>query len=492
MLEIDPNPYKLQHLMPEKIFQRLTILQSRKSLPESLAELGFPLDLRCGGKGTCGRCQVLLCSGKWELAGKAVAVPLLAKACQARLLSASGVIEIPESSLQARNGKMSSEWNCGPVPVSNSPVIAIDLGTTTIAAVKIYRGSILGRTSCFNSQNRFGDNVISRISYAGVSSENLAELQQAAVASINDLLLELGTGDICRIAVAGNTVMSTILHGIDPSPIGCLPFIPPTRIFPPRPAQELGLQAKVPLFTVPAISAYIGGDLTAGLAEIQLKPGEMLVDIGTNCEIIFHAPQGLICAAAAAGPAFEGAGIHCGSRAVDGAIDHYFGKDKFSWIGSGIPKGLCGSAMLDFLAVERRLGHLNEFGRLQPQKETFDLAPGVFLHEWDIAQLLKAKAAVGSGIHTLEEFSRAQADKIYLAGSFAQYLDLANAISIGMLPAQRDYQIVGNTSLAGAAHLACCPDFSTELEKLSSEPKEIPLNTLPNFEDHFIDAMLLP
>jgi len=478
--------------MPDKIVHRLTILQSPKSLPDVLAERGFPLDLRCGGKGTCGRCRIELLSGRWECNGQELAVPGQAKACQVRLLSASGEIAIPENSLQQRNGKMSSDWVFGTLPKCADVVIAVDLGTTTIAAVKIQQGRVLSRASCYNAQNRFGDNIITRICHAGASAENLVELQQAAVSSINELLRELDARDICRIAIAGNTVMSTILHGVDPSPLGKLPFTPPMRIFPIRQASEIGIEADVPLLTIPAISAYIGGDLTAGLAELQLAPGEMLVDIGTNCEIIFHAPQGLVCAAAAAGPAFEGAGIHCGTRAIAGAIDHYFGNGEFSVIGNTEPKGLCGSAMLDFLAIERKLGHLNEFGRLQPQRETFDLAHGVFLHEWDISQLLKAKAAVGSGIHALEEYCQSKAEKLYLAGGFAQYLCLSNAIAIGMLPAGREYCIAGNTSLAGAAHLACQPNFAATLEKCIEGPREIPLNSLPAFEDHYIDALLLP
>jgi uncharacterized 2Fe-2S/4Fe-4S cluster protein (DUF4445 family) len=478
--------------MSANTVHRLTIFRSSKTMPEILAERGFPLDLRCGGKGTCGRCLIELLEGRWESNGKELLIPGQAKACQVRLLSDTGEIAIPETSLQHRNGKMSSDWAFGNLPDCADPVIAIDLGTTTIAAVKIHQGRILKRASCYNAQNRFGDNVIARISHAEGSAENLVELQQAAVASINELLAELDTENVSRIAIAGNTVMSTILHGIDPSPLGKIPFTPPMRIFPVRKASEFGLNAEVPLDTVPAISAYIGGDLTAGLAELRLTSGEMLVDIGTNCEIIFHAPQGLVCAAAAAGPAFEGAGIHSGMRAVDGAIDHYFGKGKFSVIGNTGPKGICGSGMLDFLAVERQAGHLNEFGRLQPQHETFELAPEVFLHEWDIAQLLKAKAAISSGIHALEEFCQSKAAKIHLAGGFAQYLNLNNAIAIGMLPPGREYSIVGNTSLAGAAHLACLPEFADTLEKYIESPQEIHLNALPTFEDHFIDNLLLP
>ena len=156
----------------------------------------------------------------------------------------------------------------------------------------------------------------------------------AAVESVNELLDRLEPDGAARIALAGNTVMSCLFHGIDPSPIGVMPFTPPCRIFPVRGAAELGLRAgDIPVLTVPAIAGYVGGDLTAGLLETPLRPGELLVDIGTNCEIILQTEQGMFCTAAAAGPAFEGAGIHCGSRAVPGAIDHYFGRNSCSVIG---------------------------------------------------------------------------------------------------------------------------------------------------------------
>ncbi|MPN02962.1 hypothetical protein SDC9_150183 [bioreactor metagenome] len=163
----------------------------------------------------------------------------------------------------------------------------------------------------------------------------------------------------------------------------------------------------------------------------------------------------------------------------------------FSVLGGGEPRGLCGSAFIDFLAVERAAGHLNEFGRYQPRAETMTITPEIFVHEYDIEQLLKAKAAVWAGIRTLEEYCGRRANRIYLAGGFAQNLDLEHAVAIGMLP-ERTYEIVGNTSLGGAARLAAAPETTAELERLIDLPREVPLNTLPGFEDNFIDGLLLP
>ncbi|MDD2478665.1 MAG: ASKHA domain-containing protein [Victivallaceae bacterium] len=458
---------------------------------EILSSLISGLDLRCGGRGTCGRCRVLLLSGLWDVNGVKVEAPAEALACRTRLLSETGEVETADTPSGLQEDIRFSEWASGPLPVSSEPVIAIDIGTTTIAAAKIHNGEIVHKVGCYNSQSRFGDNVITRINYGATAPGNLNELQKAVVNSINELLSLLDVSDITRIAVSGNTVMSCILHKVDPSSIGVMPFTPSCRKFPVCNAQELGINVDVPLLTMPSISGYVGGDITAGWHETGLKPGEMLVDIGTNCEILFNTPDGVFCTAAAAGPAFEGAGIYCGSRAVPGAVDHWYGDGEFSVIGNIAPTGICGSAMIDFLAVARRNGLLNEFGRIQPKADSFAIVPGINIHEWEIEQLLKAKAAVYAGIKTLSAHCGVEIKKICLAGTFARHIDLANAIAINMLP-ECEYLAVGNTSLAGAVRLAIQPELLAELERFSDIPKEIPLNTIAEFEDNYIDGLLLP
>lgn len=466
------------------------------NLVRLLESAGYALDLRCGGNGTCGRCRVHLLSGTYLVDGGRVSVSppgVSANACRTVLESETGTLEIPETSLISHAGRIVADWTGEPLPGIPEPVIAIDAGTTTVAAVKIVNGEITGRASVFNAQSRFGDNVIARIVHAGSSPEALRKEQEAIVCSMNRVLSELDASGCVRIAVAGNTVMSLLFHGIDPAPVGTMPFLPPVRCFPVRKASGFGLLAppEIPVLTVPAIAGYVGGDLVAGLARTKLQAGEMLVDIGTNCEILFCTPEGVLCTAAAAGPAFEGAGIQCGSRAVEGAIDHYFAGGGFSVLGNAGPKGLCGSAMVDFLAVLRRNGGLNEFGRLQPEAERFRFTENLSISEEEISQLLKAKAAVAAGIRTLADHCGVPLKRIYLAGGFARYLDLANAKAIGMLP-ETECRIVGNTSLAGAAELAVSPEKLAMLEELSAAPRELPLNSFPEFENNYIDGLMLP
>ena len=470
-------------------------------------------NLRCGGRGICSSCRVTLLQGTFNVAGKTMDVrpgmPLQANACQTTLLSATGLIDIPDSAVLAQGGNIANEWQAAPLPANGRPVAAVDLGTTTVVAVRIENGLVVRTASAFNLQGQYGDNVISRITHSG-SPEGLAQLQKAAAKTIDSLFAQWpDNADIQVLGLAGNTTMTCLLWGIDCTSIGVSPFTPPLRVFPVKTASELGISAlppDTPVHAMPSISAYVGGDLTAGLYETELQPGEALVDIGTNCEIILRTASGEhVCTAAAAGPAFEGAGIACGRRAVPGAIDHILPGWKFTTIGNEQPNGLCGSAMLDFMAVGNQEGWLSSFGRLEKDEiadrirdidgiTAAEIAPNVTLTEKDLEQLLKAKAAVFAGIQSLLEsqnMSFSDLKKLHLAGGFAKYMDLKSAVAIGMLP-DVPFNIVGNTSLAGASRLAAAPSMMEEFIRLSDQPREIPLNDIPSFEDNYIDALMLP
>lgn len=472
----------------------ITVHRTGESLATTLTNMSIPIDTGCGGQGRCGRCRVSLLNGRWLINGheSLVTSPTPALACQCRLLSESANVEIPNVPTTDSGAGIDAVWYTSPMPDNPAPVVAIDIGTTCIAAVKLLHGRVVANACCLNAQNRLGDNVASRITLAGTPT-GLERLRRALLTSINTLLTKLGELDaVTMTAVSGNTVMSCLFHGIDPSSIGVYPFTPPCREFPLKTGTELGLVCPAPVMTLPAISGYVGGDLTAGLGEIDLKPGEMLVDIGTNCEMIFNAGTRLLCTAAAAGPAFEGAGLSCACRAIPGAIDHVGASFTLSCIGDvSPPAGLCGSALLDFLAVARSEGRLSAMGRLLPRAHSISVAPGLSITEKDIEQLLKAKAAVAAGIKTIAEYADTPVNRIHLAGAFANHLNIDNARAINMLP-EAPCNKLGNTSLAGAARLACSPERMQILSKLANLPDEIPLNTVPDFEDNYINALFLP
>mgnify|MGYP005892488301 CR=1 FL=1 len=498
-----------------------------RPLSETLREAGIGLDLRCGGNGRCGRCRIELVRGDFVAAGRAVSLrgkeTAAVNACTCFPAGAEGEIRIPAASLHRSDGAV--EVNFSPVPdLSGGPgglSVAVDIGTTTVAALLLHDGEIVASAGRLNRQARFGDNVIDRI--VGVSSpEGLAELQRAVAAETIDPLLRELTPEpekIRRIAVAGNTVMTHLLYGIDPAPIGVAPFEPPRRRFPVVPAKELGISAapEAAVLAAPAVGGNVGGDLVAGMAATGFGGDgrtELLLDLGTNCEMILAHRGEFLAAGAAAGPAFERSGAEHGSRAGEGVVEHLrfdaAGKFELTVRGGGKAAGLCGSALVDFLAFGRRSGLLDEFGRFDPgvparwgRRVMRDgvlgcrIAPGVVISESDVEALLQAKAAVRAGIHSLLRaagIAPAALERLRLCGGFARGLDLASARAIGMLPALPDgvFRLCGNAALAGAALLAAKPERMAEFDRLASLPRELPLNSIPGFEQDFIAGLLLP
>ncbi len=454
-----------------------------------LGERGVDLDMRCGGRGACGRCRVKLLGGEWAENGVKMAVPSDALACRTILLSDYGTVEVGRGSLlPERDGVLLEEWRTArPLPRVPETVVGIDIGTTTIAAAALQDGKIVAHGSRFNPQAVFGDNVVSRISAA---KGNLREMRTLLLDALREMLSGFPTPS--RVAVAANPTMTCIFHGIDPTPLGSAPFTLPQQSFAPISGECIGLPNDVPIYTVPLVAGYLGGDVLGGMAEAQLEAGELFMDLGTNCEMVLRCSDGgAVGTSSAAGPAFEGAGLSCGVRAVDGAISHFRADGGYDVIGGGKPIGCCGSALVDLIAVEYANGRLSRYGRIQPKADCIHVADGIAVSERDIETLLKAKAAVFAGVLSLERHCGMQASRLVLAGGFAQYLDVANAVRIGMLP-QRGCRVVGNVSLAGALRLAAAPEHADELDGLRKSIKEIPLNLIPEFQDYFMDGMMLP
>lgn len=413
---------------------------------------------------------------------------------------------------------------------------AVDIGTTTVAAalIDMNTGKILAKASSYNQQMSLADDVASRISAASASPERLRYMQKLIVQdTINKLLIEtcvktgLKTTQIYRAAFSGNTVMLHLFLGLSPESIGKLPFQPLTNIYDSCFASEIGLAANpnAIIDILPCSSGYIGGDVTADIKVTGLPDAReltALIDLGTNSEMVLADNGKLFACAAAAGPAFEGAGMCCGSRAVSGAIEHIDFDEKLNFrlqvIDDAKPTGICGSAAIDFIANTFKCGLINQMGRYNIEMlktagryilaETatdkyhacvlFETAGNkIIITERDIEQILKAKAAVYSGLQTLlslKGHSMTSLKKILLAGGFAKYIDIRNAITIGMLPeiAIDITEQTGNTSLAGAYLSLVDETAYNSYLKIIEKPEIISLNTIPCFEDNFIDALMLP
>lgn len=418
--------------------------------------------------------------------------------------------------------------------------VAIDIGTTTVAAllVDIAQGKVIRKASMYNQQIQRADDVAARISYGG-TPERLEELRRLVVDdTINPLIKTLCQEEglspdvIIHGVVSGNTVMTHLFYGLSPEGIGRIPFHPVTRFPPSCLGSEAGLvmHPRGRVEATPAIAGYVGGDIVSDLrvGHMEKQPDlTLLIDIGTNGEMVLKTKGTYLACATAAGPAFEGAGILHGRRAADGAIekvttDPSSGALNLQVIGGGRPSGICGSAIVDFMAEGLRMGWINEMGRwvvdrLPPGLSLMEnktlCGPGrafplvdaehsatgkpITISEADVAQIMKAKAALYSGAKVLLRRAGvvpSDLHRLVLAGGFARHLDLRNAITIGLLPELPldRIEVVGNGSLAGAFLALVDQGAMEEFRGWADVPKIVELNLDPDFESDFVDALALP
>lgn len=521
-----------------------------RSLADALAAHGLPLNTRCGQRGLCRGCEVILHDGTMLLDGRPIHAPATVQACRVQPV-ADARVRIPARSRIEHRPQVGETFEIAvpyahqplfpPVPGRRDTAFAVDVGTTTVVVllVDLVTGDVLSRAGAFNGQIRFGDNVVTRID-AARNPSTLAAMQRAIVMeTIQPLLVracERAGRSLERIAggaVAGNTTMLHLLVGADPTPLGSAPFAPRFIAGKQVLAGEIllaapGLAPGTPLQLLPGIAAYLGADITAGVyaSGMVFDPApSLLVDMGTNGEIVLQCGGKLTACATAAGPAFEGCGLRCGTRARDGAVsDLQVSLHPFQLAAATIGQvplaratGLCGSAYIDFLASARSCGLLGATGRFVAQ-EWEDLPAdhrlmdhdvralrvagsngggALCVSEVDVALLLQAKAAIGAGIDILLESAGIRAadlGRVYLAGGFGMHLNVAHAIAIGLLPGccESQVRVVGNTALAGALLALVDRNTLEEMETLRTQIEVIELNLMAGFEDHYIDHLMLP
>lgn len=418
--------------------------------------------------------------------------------------------------------------------------LAVDLGTTTLA-VAISPVSSPENAVFYgipNPQSEFGDDIISRIRAGTENPGNIVRLRESVVNAINygigRLAKEHGIepGRIVAASFAGNTAMQQFFLGLDSSPLGFSPFVPCTRNYPDFSAAELGLDihSGAPVHILPVIGGFVGGDLVAGIYATKiLETGEtsLLVDIGTNGEMILVHKGAVFATATAAGPAFEGAGITHGLPAVPGAISRVSraggsGVLEFETIsGEKRAVGICGSGLIDLIAELLRAGAVLPNGRfntgseingvnwLEYKGKTVVLLAGdeksarsgdapVVLTQRDIRQVQLASGAIRTGIVLLLEQAGIDAgdlDSICLAGGFGQHIDPVNAFRIGLFPdgiAPERIRFCGNTALAGARLSLTERSAFEKMNEISKRAIHIDLSHHPDFQTTFAAAMIFP
>jgi len=406
--------------------------------------------------------------------------------------------------------------------------LAVDIGTTTVVVylVDLSDGRLVDVGSTYNSQMRYGDDVINRIVQA-TEEGRLNELRAAVRSDINDLLDPIterhgiGPGEIDSVVIAGNTTMTQLFFGINPRYIREEPYIPAANRYPEFHAGQLGLRTKkgAPVHAVPCVASYVGGDIVAGVLASGMTRREsfsLFMDIGTNGEIALGNNEMLMTAACSAGPCFEGSGIRCGMRATAGAIEGVeFSPETLephlTVIGGGEPLGICGSGMIDAIGDMFLKGIIDQKGRLQPVSPRVrrgDEGPEYLLHrgadgreivltEPDIENILRAKAAIHAGFQVLLNelgFTLEMVERIYIAGGFGNYLNVEKAILLGMLPdvARNRFEFLGNTSVTGAYLCLLSKAMREEAEAIASKMTYLELSVSSAFMDEYTSALFLP
>jgi len=419
--------------------------------------------------------------------------------------------------------------------------VAVDLGTTTLVAVLVdYTGGPdLAVASRLNPQTRFGDDVLSRILHAGTTPGGLDQLHEAAASAIDEMIGELvQQADVPReriyeVVVSGNTTMQQLLCRVDPGPLGEVPFVPCRARAVVLPAAEFGLRVhpRATARTLPVIGGFVGGDTVAGILATgmldALRP-TLLVDIGTNGEIVLAAGGKLWAASTAAGPAFEGARIAHGMRGSIGAIEKVVvdGRLRINVIGNVPPVGLCGSGLIDAAAELLRHGLITPEGRLRtpdqlPNGVPSDLAQRLVRHDGQVSFVLAPESESGHGraiVLTQRDFRELQLatgairagiaillrraglepeelDSILVAGGFGNFVRRRNAQRIGLLPERVEHRRVryqGNTSLAGARLLATSRKARELAEQAACRTEHVDLSRDPQFHTAFAGAMIFP
>ncbi|RYP88748.1 DUF4445 domain-containing protein [Nocardioides guangzhouensis] len=415
--------------------------------------------------------------------------------------------------------------------------IAFDLGTTTVVAtlLDVSTGTPVAVASMLNRQQPFGGDVITRISATMLDPDALHRLQQAAAQTLATLAAqvcaegEVDPAHVYEVALAGNATMTALVLGVDPEPLGVAPFVMSTAHPPTVLAADLGLalhpRARAAIF--PALGAYVGGDIVAGMLATGMdrdKRTRLMIDVGTNCEIVLSNGDRIVSTAAPAGPAFEGGAIRCGMRAAEGAIEVVkLGEDvELGVIGDIDPKGLCGSGLVDAVAELVKVGLLDGSGRFVPDEDAPSVAPAladrltrigdervfvlhrphpgadpadcVVLSQRDVRELQFAKAAISTGWSLLlEELGLEPRDvqQVLMAGSFGSYLSPASAVRIGLVPTLPVLRIVsaGNVAGEGAKMALLSLRERAGATALTEEVTYVELSDRADFNDRFVDQL---
>lgn len=428
----------------------------------------------CGGMGKCKKCTVTV-NGKKELS------------CQYKIHSD---ITVEFSSEQIFSPAVST---CISDIESDKTVLVLDIGTTTLALgiVDIKSKRLINVISDTNPQRVFGSDVMSRIDYC--AKHGPESLNKILIDRINEMINSVKEYSFDTLFVAGNTTMLHLFFGVDCSSIGKAPYTPVFLGARTENGKSIGLDSIKTVHSLPSISSFVGADITAGLNITDFPENEkysLLVDLGTNAEIVLFKKDRLICTSAAAGPCFEGVNITCGMSATDGAVCEYRSGSDYKTVNNKKAKGICATGLIDIIAVLLQNEIIDKSGFME--SESFRINEDVFLTRADVRQFQNAKSAIFSGILTLlanEGIDFANIEALYVSGGFSEKLNIENAVRSGLFPNELKNKFIplNNSSLLGTAKYAA---ENNELEYIIKNAVAVELAESPCFSELFIENMM--
>ncbi|SDT84939.1 ASKHA domain-containing protein [Desulfobacula phenolica] len=496
--------------------------RSGKSMMEALMDQNIFLRSDCGGRGTCGKCRIKIIPTNDP--------PEFKEACKF-IVTKNTDIEIPESSMLSSHIiskaplSLPTEFKdkFKTIDKKNEYGIAADIGTTTIAMYlcNTARGKTLSSISVKNPQAIYGDDVMSRIGAIYQKKENLAYLQKIIVNAmewgIKKLLDSLDFKDemVSRMVVVGNPTMIHILAGVDPKSIGLSPYHPAFYDAKNICSNDLNFTLnKFSIQTLPQVSGFIGGDILGAAIAVDLEnqpTGTLLVDLGTNGELMLKAKDHFFAASCATGPAFEGASLSCGMQAVPGAINQVKIKNKndlpeYTFINPsqsfGLkPSGVCGTGVISAVAqfLQKQIISADgackkdiHFPYVLAQKSSSANNSDIFITQKDIRSVQLGKAALITGIEfILKEAGLDKPEKIIIAGAFGTFLDKKDMMTLGMIPVMDHDKIViaGNSAGAGAVMILCDNSLLDKAAQIANKVKVVDFNAKQDFQDVFIKKL---
>lgn len=481
------------------------IMQPGESIAQALLRKDYKVPMACGGNGTCGKCKVEI-DGAWVNSCKIYPEPeedIIISAFgwgegREELTQIAGVEKINITEGRAWEAKRQTR----------KAFLAVDIGTTTIAAALADKetGAVLATAGCGNSQRIFGQDVLSRIK-ASVSGtgEKLKTLIRQDILNLSEEIQKKQKDIVIEhIYIAGNTTMEHLYMGDSCEGLGKAPFTPVSL------TERKDSLSNIPVTLLPGISAFVGADIAAGMLACRMDGEEkpsLLLDLGTNGEMVLALEDKMIATSAPAGPALEGGNISCGVASVTGAISRVrvIGERAIiGTIGNAPATGICGTGVLELVAGLYENHIIDASGQMKEKyRETgFPLArmkdgKQITFTQQDIREVQLAKAAIHSGIELLLEhagISMGEIKKVYLAGGFGVYLDVHKAAGIGLLPAELEKctKAVGNTSLQGCIAYGSSEENRSRTEEMIKKCESINLAEQADFEERYVANMNFP